>query len=102
MKDKKYSKDHEWVSVDSDIATIGITDFAQKQLGDIVFIEMPDIGAKLERVRLARNGKIYKLGLSYKGGNVQYRNLYKDDDKLSIEGRCIVKEPTKMDIQWTV
>lgn len=45
---KKYSKDHEWVLIESDIATIGITDFAQKQLGDIVFVEMPNIGANVE------------------------------------------------------
>ena len=35
----KYTKDHEWVSVDGDIATVGITDFAQKELGDIVYVE---------------------------------------------------------------
>ena len=39
-----FTKDHEWVSVDGDIATIGITDFAQKQLGDVVFVEIPDVG----------------------------------------------------------
>jgi len=72
----------------------------------IAVIYMEDIGAELERVRLSRNGiqKIYKLGLSYKGGNVQYRNLYKDDGELSIEGRCIIKveTPNKMDIQWAI
>jgi len=38
--DLKYTKDHEWVSLDGDIATIGITDFAQKELGDIVYVEI--------------------------------------------------------------
>ena len=42
-KELKYTKEHEWVSVDSDIATIGITDYAQGQLGDIVFVELPDV-----------------------------------------------------------
>lgn len=37
-----YTKEHEWISVDGDIATIGITDFAQSSLGDIVFVELPD------------------------------------------------------------
>ena len=70
----------------------------------IAVIYMEDIGTELERVRLVRNGvqKIYKLGLAYKGGSVQYRNLYKDDGELLIEGRCIIKEPNKMDIQWTI
>lgn len=43
----RYSKDHEWVSVDGDTATIGITDYAQHSLGDVVFIEFPKVGDKL-------------------------------------------------------
>ncbi|MBS3874074.1 MAG: glycine cleavage system protein GcvH [Firmicutes bacterium] len=42
-----YSKEHEWVKVEGDIAYIGITDYAQQSLGDIVFVELPDIGAKV-------------------------------------------------------
>jgi glycine cleavage system H protein len=42
----RYSKDHEWVSVDGDIATIGITDYAQGSLGDVVYIELPKAGDK--------------------------------------------------------
>ncbi|HEY0427047.1 MAG TPA: glycine cleavage system protein GcvH [Pyrinomonadaceae bacterium] len=41
-----YSKDHEWVKVDGDVATIGITDFAQHSLGDVVFVELPSVGDK--------------------------------------------------------
>jgi len=44
-----YSKDHEWISVDGDTATIGITDFAQGQLGDVVFVEVPEAGRRLEQ-----------------------------------------------------
>ncbi|WP_321338444.1 glycine cleavage system protein GcvH [uncultured Cohaesibacter sp.] len=44
-----YSEDHEWVEVEGDVATIGITDFAQKQLGDVVFVELPDVGKALEK-----------------------------------------------------
>jgi len=42
----RYSKDHEWVSVEGDIATIGITDYAQHSLGDVVYIDMPRVGDK--------------------------------------------------------
>ena len=42
----KYSKDHEWLSVEDDIATIGITDYAQHSLGDVVYIDMPRVGDK--------------------------------------------------------
>jgi len=46
MQELKYSKDHEWVKVEGDNAIVGITDFAQKQLTDIVFIELPEIGKR--------------------------------------------------------
>ena len=42
--DRRYSKEHEWVQVDGEVATIGITHFAQDQLGDIVFVELPEVG----------------------------------------------------------
>ncbi len=44
----KYTKDHEWVSVDGDVATVGITDFAQKELGDIVYVDINTKGRQLE------------------------------------------------------
>ena len=43
----RYSKDHEWVSVDGEVASIGITDYAQQSLGDVVYIDMPRVGDKL-------------------------------------------------------
>ncbi|MDC0192184.1 glycine cleavage system protein GcvH [Alphaproteobacteria bacterium] len=47
MSEKKYSKDHEWIETDNDIATIGITNHAQESLGDIVFVELPTIGKQV-------------------------------------------------------
>lgn len=47
--DLKYSKEHEWVLVEGGVATIGITDYAQEQLGDIVFVELPAIGDKVSK-----------------------------------------------------
>ena len=47
--DLKYTKDHEWVSIDGEIATIGITDFAQKELGDIVYVEVETLDQSLEK-----------------------------------------------------
>ena len=44
MNERKYSKDHEWLELNDDIATVGITNHAQESLGDIVFIELPEIG----------------------------------------------------------
>lgn len=45
----KYTKDHEWVSVDGDIATIGVTDFAQSELGDIVYVEIETTGETMDQ-----------------------------------------------------
>jgi glycine cleavage system H protein len=42
--DLKYTKDHEWIRVNGDTAEIGITDYAQQQLGDVVYVELPDVG----------------------------------------------------------
>ncbi|TMD98922.1 MAG: glycine cleavage system protein GcvH [Chloroflexi bacterium] len=47
MAERRYTKTHEWVTVDGKHATIGITDFAQSQLGDVVFLELPSVGRKL-------------------------------------------------------
>ncbi len=49
MSELRYSSDHEWVRVEDDIAVVGITDYAQEQLGDIVFVELPEVGASLAK-----------------------------------------------------
>ena len=49
MSEKKYSKDHEWIDINGEIATIGITNHAQESLGDIVYIELPEIGKKVNK-----------------------------------------------------
>jgi glycine cleavage system H protein len=46
--DRRYTKDHEWVRVQGERGTIGITDYAQNQLGDVVFLELPEVGRKLQ------------------------------------------------------
>jgi glycine cleavage system H protein len=48
MADRRYTKTHEWLTVEGKTATVGITDFAQSQLGDVVFVELPSAGRKLE------------------------------------------------------
>ena len=47
MSDLKYSKEHEWVRVEGDVAVVGISDYAQAQLGDVVFVELPEIGMQV-------------------------------------------------------
>ncbi len=49
MSDLKYSKEHEWVRVEGDVAVVGISDYAQAQLGDVVFVELPEVGQQVAK-----------------------------------------------------
>ncbi len=49
--DYRYTKEHEWIKAEGDSATVGITDHAQDQLGDVVFVELPKVGAKLQAMQ---------------------------------------------------
>ncbi|MCI0405508.1 MAG: glycine cleavage system protein GcvH [candidate division Zixibacteria bacterium] len=50
-EDLKYTKEHEWIKLEDDTATVGITDFAQGELGDIVFVELPKVGASVAQMK---------------------------------------------------
>ena len=47
--DLRYTKDHEWVKLDGDVATVGVTDFAANQLGDVVFVDLPEVGRVVDQ-----------------------------------------------------
>ena len=49
MSERRYSKDHEWVTVEGEVGTVGISDHAQEQLGDVVYVEVPEAGATIEK-----------------------------------------------------
>jgi glycine cleavage system H protein len=49
MTERRFTEDHEWVRLDGDLAVIGITDYAQSQLGDVVYVELPEIGHRVEQ-----------------------------------------------------
>ncbi len=49
MANVRFTSDHEWVRIEDDIGVVGITDYAQEQLGDIVFVELPEVGTQLEK-----------------------------------------------------
>jgi len=49
MSEVRFTRDHEWIRIDGDVGTVGITDYAQEQLGDIVFVELPDVGKSLKK-----------------------------------------------------
>jgi glycine cleavage system H protein len=49
--DRKYSKEHEWAKIEGDTAVVGITDYAQDQLGDVVYVELPKVGERVEQFK---------------------------------------------------
>jgi glycine cleavage system H protein len=49
MSERRYTREHEWITLDGDVATVGITDFAQEQLGDVVYVELPAIGKQVTK-----------------------------------------------------
>ena len=49
--DRRYTSEHEWVKLEGDVAVVGITDFAQDQLGDVVYVELPNVGDKVEAMK---------------------------------------------------
>ncbi|HVJ39863.1 MAG TPA: glycine cleavage system protein GcvH [Dongiaceae bacterium] len=49
MSDLRYTKEHEWVRIEGDTVTVGITPYAQEQLGDVVYVELPEVGRKVEQ-----------------------------------------------------
>ena len=56
MATRKFTRDHEWIDIDGDVATVGITDYAQEQLGDVVYVDLPQPGAAL--VQFEKMGEI--------------------------------------------
>jgi glycine cleavage system H protein len=88
----KYTQDHEWLRLDGDVATIGITPFAQKQLGDLVFVELPNVGAAFDKGAVAATVESVKAASEVYapvGGEVVAVN-----DKLAAEPGLVNAEPT--------
>ena len=87
----KYTQDHEWLSLDGDVATVGITQFAQKQLGDLVFVELPSVGASLDKGAVAATVESVKAASEVYapvGGEVIEVN-----DRLTAEPGLVNAEP---------
>jgi glycine cleavage system H protein len=91
MADRRYTKTHEWVTVDGKEATIGITDFAQSQLGDVVFLELPATGRKLGK------GETFGVVESVKAASDLYApvpgRIVAVNDKLSSKPELINSDP---------
>lgn len=78
----KYTKDHEWVKIDGDVATVGVTDFAQGELGDIVYVEVETVGETLEQEEVFGTVEAVKtvsdLFLPLSGEVIEFNNSLED------------------------
>ena len=89
MSDLRFSEDHEWTRVEDGLGTVGITDHAQEQLGDIVFVELPEVGrtlAKGERAAVVESVKAAGEVYAPCGGQVVAANDSLDDDPGRVNG----------------
>ncbi len=86
LSDLRYSEDHEWVRVEGSVAVIGITDFAQSQLGDIVFVDVPTLGESLDRNEVFGSIEAVKTVsdafLPVSGNIVEFNESLNDDPSL--------------------
>lgn len=84
--DLKYTKDHEWIKIDGDIAVVGITDFAQSELGDIVYVEVETVGEELELEEVFGTVEAVKtvsdLFLPLTGEIIAFNETLEDDPEL--------------------
>lgn len=91
MADLRFTKDHEWVRLEGDVATVGITSFAQDQLGDVVFVELPAVGKNVEQ------GKDAAVVESVKAASEVYAPLdgevTETNDKLVSEPALVNEDP---------
>lgn len=87
LSELRYTKEHEWVRVDGNLATIGITDFAQGELGDIVFVELPEVGStvfQMEKFGTIEAVKAVSEMFSPVSGTVREINSALDSDPMVI------------------
>jgi len=83
----KYTKDHEWVRVTGDTAEVGITDYAQQQLGDVVYVELPDVGRAITQVEavLGAEGRVL---VRYSGTESKARVMIEGTDEAGIRAHA--------------
>ena len=89
MSGLKYSKDHEWVRVEGDIGTVGISDYAQEQLGDVVYVELPEVGrtvAQNEEAAVVESVKAASEVYAPVSGEVVEANQALEDDPSLVNG----------------
>jgi glycine cleavage system H protein len=91
LENLRYSKDHEWVSVEGDVATVGITDYAQESLGDVVYVDLPRVGDAFnahEAIGSVESVKAVSEIFTPVGGEIVEVNESINDNPESVNGDC--------------
>lgn len=91
LENLRYSKDHEWVSVEGDVATVGITDYAQESLGDVVYVDLPRVGDAFnahEAIGSVESVKAVSEIFTPVGGAIVEVNESINDNPESVNGDC--------------
>ena len=88
----RYTAEHEWVAVEANIATIGITDYAQRVLGDLVFVQLPAVGSSLAKGAVAGvvesvKAASYRRGQSGHGGDSRTGQFRSDGSRVALQDR---------------
>jgi glycine cleavage system H protein len=109
MSSLRYTKEHEWVRVEGDVATVGISDYAQDQLGDVVYVELPEVGTRVEQSKelaVVESVKAASEVYAPVGGEVvEINEALNDDPSLVNSGaegegwfcRLRIKDPGELD-----
>lgn len=96
-----YTKDHEWIKVDGEFGLIGITDFAQSHLGDIVYVELPEVGDEVEKENAFASVESVKTAADVNmpaGGTVEEVNEALNDDPALLNSDCYANWMVKIKI----
>lgn len=96
-----YTKDHEWIKVDGEFGLIGITDFAQSHLGDIVYVELPEVGDEVEKENAFASVESVKTAADVNmpaGGTVEEVNEVLNDDPALLNSDCYANWMVKIKI----
>lgn len=96
-----YTKDHEWIKVDGEFGLIGITDFAQSHLGDIVYVELPEVGDEVEKENAFASVESVKTAADVNmpaGGTVEEVNEALNDDPALLNSECYANWMVKIKI----
>ena len=93
LNELKYTAEHEWILIDGDVATVGITDYAAEKLGDVVFVELPKVGSTLDRGHGRRRDRVDQVGR--RALRARQRDVVEVNEAVADEPRARQQRPVR-------